>query len=106
MHVAACRLRLLLNICYLFPQISLAFKNFGVSAETTSLLAVLIDADAPKLSEIASAVAGEPLVDVQAGIERHRDVERIMTRYGLLHSDVASVGLIDAVVTRMALREV
>eukprot|EP00300_Choanocystis_sp_HF-7_P023052 c22819_g1_i1.p2 GENE.c22819_g1_i1~~c22819_g1_i1.p2 ORF type:complete len:176 (-),score=30.12 c22819_g1_i1:113-640(-) len=86
-------------------NITQAFKSFGVTADSTTVLALMVDAAEGKAAEVAAAVAGTatPLPADWAAI---RNAAQIATVYGLAAAECeSSDAMTNAVVSRMALKD-
>lgn len=85
---------------------SKALVRFGIADDTTDLIVVLPNATPTIISDIRSTIEGTEITDVADGIKQITDLAQIRKLYAVTDDEERCGSLLDAIVTRMACRDV
>lgn len=85
---------------------SKALSRLGISDETADMLVLVPNATGKQIADIRAAVKGEEVLDVSEGIKETADMPQVRQFYGVTETEERSGPIVDAIVTRMACRDV
>lgn len=85
---------------------SKALTRLGISDETTEMLVLIPNAAGKQIADIRAVVAGDEVLNVSDGVKETARLAEIRKFYGVTEVEEQSGLLLDAIVTRMACREV
>lgn len=87
-------------------SMSKALTRFGIADDTTNLVVLIPNATSTNILDVRSAIDGSEVADVPEGIKQTSDLAQIRKVYGLTDDEERTGSLLDAIVTRMACRDV
>lgn len=83
-----------------------ALCQFGIADSSTSILFVALEPSKDVLLAVRSAVDGDEVLDVSAGLASHADIAAIQKVYEIPANELTSGNLTDSITTRIAVRDV
>lgn len=87
-------------------SISKALTNFGISEDTTYMLAVVMDPTPEKIANLRQVVVGTELQGVENELKSRYEADLVRQKYDISQRENATSELLDSIVSRIACREI
>jgi len=87
-------------------SISKALTNFGISENTSYMLAVIMDPTSEKIANVRDVVTGSELLGVEKELAARCQVDLVRRMYDISERENGSSELLDSIVSRIACREI